>query len=152
LIFSQPSAFKTLGRIFGHEVAGCGVCGILNILGVLADGSYALCGIGEVMPELVFGHSAADRLAGVWAQTPVLQEIRCGMPHRFDGICGDCIMKKLCMGSCMAQNYYSSRHLWAGFWYCEQARQCGLFPETRLASGRSPLRDTVRPSLTKAAG
>jgi SynChlorMet cassette radical SAM/SPASM protein ScmF len=140
LSFSHPAAFRSLGRMFGKKGDGCSVCGILGILGVLADGSYALCGIGETVPELVFGHSAHDRLEEVWQKNPVLQDLRQGLPHRFEGICGQCLMKNFCLGSCVAQNYYRSKSLWAGFWYCEEAHKEGLFPETRLSlSLPSPL-------------
>ncbi|MCX5919645.1 MAG: radical SAM protein [Deltaproteobacteria bacterium] len=133
--FSHPAAFRPLGRMFGKQGDGCSLCEILGILGVLADGSYALCGIGETVPELVFGHAARDRLEEVWRGNPVLQDLREGLPHRFEGICGQCLMKRVCLGSCVAQNYYRSKSLWAGFWYCEEAHQEGLFPETRLQKG-----------------
>ncbi len=42
------------------------MCGILGILGVIASGHYALCGIGEHVPELVFGEVGVDTLAAVW--------------------------------------------------------------------------------------
>jgi len=120
--------------MFGSGWGGCGVCGILSILGVLGNGSYALCGIGETVPELVFGHAARDRLEDIWRDSPILNELREGMPVRLEGICGQCIMKGLCLGSCVAQNYYRSRNLWAGYWFCEEAREQGLFPESRLGS------------------
>ncbi len=133
LYFSHPIAFRPLGRMFGDNGdGGCGVCGILSILGVLANGSYALCGIGETVPELVFGQAATDRLEDVWHNTPVLLELREGLPERFEGVCRDCLMKGRCLGNCVAQNYYLSKNLWAGYWYCEEAQKQGLFPETRL--------------------
>jgi SynChlorMet cassette radical SAM/SPASM protein ScmF len=132
IFYSHPPAFLPLGKMFGSNGDGCGVCGILGILGVLADGSYALCGIGETVDELVFGHPTNDRLEDIWKNTEVLNEIREGLPERLNGICGDCLMKKICLGSCLAQNYYSSKNLWAPFWYCEQASKAGLFPETRM--------------------
>lgn len=133
LYFSHPMAFRPLGRMFGDNGdGGCGVCGILGILGVLANGSYALCGIGETVPELVFGQAATDRLEDVWHNTPVLLELRGGLPERFEGVCRDCLMKGRCLGNCVAQNYYRSRNLWAGYWYCEEAQKRGLFPESRL--------------------
>ena len=110
----------------------CGVCGIRGVLGVLADGSYALCGIGEHVPELVFGKAGRDGLAEVWGGNPVLRQIREGMPRRLEGVCGECLMKGVCLGSCIAQNYYRRRNLWAPFWFCEEARKSGLFPVTRL--------------------
>lgn len=130
--YSHPPAFRPFGKMFGNNGDGCGVCRILGILGVLANGSYALCGIGETVPELVFGQAASDRLQEVWNNTPLLEELREGIPHRLEGICSDCLLKGLCLGNCVAQNYYSSKNLWAGYWYCEEAYKLGLFPETRL--------------------
>jgi len=134
LHYSHPAAFRPLGRMYGREGSGCGICGINGILGVLANGSYALCGIGEHVPELVFGHVSKDPLADVWKDNPVLREIREGLPRRLGGICGECLMRGVCLGSCIAQNYYRSRDLWAPHWYCEEARRLGLFPEARLAA------------------
>ena len=132
LIYSHPMAFRPLGRMFGNNGGGCGVCGILGILGVIADGSYAMCGIGETVPDLIYGHAAKDRLEDVWNNTRIIKELREGLPKELEGICGECLMKARCVGSCIAQNYYSSKNLWAPFWYCEEAKRKGLFPETRL--------------------
>jgi SynChlorMet cassette radical SAM/SPASM protein ScmF len=117
--------------MYGRGGAGCSICGINGILGVLANGSYALCGIGETVPELVFGHASKDALSDVWSGNPVLREIREGLPRRLGGICGKCLMKGICLGSCIAQNYYRDRDLWAPNWYCEEAARLGLFPDSR---------------------
>jgi SynChlorMet cassette radical SAM/SPASM protein ScmF len=140
LFYSHPSAFRPMGKMFGCEGAGCGICGIHGILGVLADGSYALCGIGETVPELVFGHAAKDALADVWRDNLVLREIREGLPRRLEGICGECLMKGVCLGSCIAQNYCRSRNLWAPHWYCEEAQRAGLFPASRRRGTKGALR------------
>lgn len=132
LVYSHPMAFRPLGKMFGSNGDGCGLCGILGIVGVLANGAYAMCGIGESVPDLVYGHAATDRLEDIWNNTPVLLELREGLPQRFEGICGECLMKGICLGSCVAQNYYRSKNLWAPFWYCEQAYHQGLFPELRI--------------------
>jgi SynChlorMet cassette radical SAM/SPASM protein ScmF len=132
LYYSHPMAFRPLGKMFGENGDGCGVCGILGILGVLADGSYALCGIGERVPDFVFGHAATDPLEDIWTKTPILLELREGLPNRLEGICGDCLMKGICLGGCVAQNYYSSKRIWAPFWFCEGAYKRGLLPETRV--------------------
>lgn len=131
LVYHHPHAFRPLGKMF-RSLNHCGRCSILNILGVLPNGSYAMCGIGKAMPELVYGDASTDALEDVWTHSPVINELREGIPNRFEGVCGDCLMKKLCIGSCIAQNYYSNKSLWAPFWYCEEARKAGLFPESRL--------------------
>ncbi len=132
LHYSHPAAFKPMSRMFGDNGDGCGVCGIFGILGVLGNGKYALCGIGETVPELVFGDAAVDRLEDVWNNTPILNEIREGLPNSLEGVCADCLMKNRCLGSCIAQNYYRSRNLWSAFWYCEAAQHAGRFPVSRL--------------------
>lgn len=132
LDYDHPLAFRPLGKMFGENGDGCGVCGILGILGVLANGSYALCGIGEMVPDLVFGHATTNPLEDIWNKSLVLVELRKGLPQRFEGICGDCLMKGLCLGSCVAQNYYQSMNIWAPYWYCRDAWNRGLFPETRM--------------------
>jgi len=132
LFFDHPVAFRPLSRLASGD--GCGVCGILGILGVLPDGHYALCGIGEQVPELVFGQVGVDSLDRVWRDHPVLQELRAGLPQRLEGICAECLMKARCLGSCLAQNYYRSRSLWAPFWFCEQAEALGLFPASRRST------------------
>jgi len=141
LYFDYPLAFRPLGRIFGNDGSGCRSCGILGILGVLADGSYALCGIGEIVPELVFGHAAKDSLKDIWDNTLVLQELREGLPNRLEGICGECLMKGCCLGSCIAQNYYRGRSLWAPYWFCKQASDLGFFPQTRMRQENVKLKE-----------
>ena len=132
IYYHHPAAFRSLGKMFGQNAEGCGTCGIKGILGILSNGSYALCGIGTTVPELVFGHADIDRLADVWHENPVLKQIRTELPNHLEGICGDCIMKNSCLGSCIAQNYYRSKNLWAPFWFCEEAHRQGLFPESRM--------------------
>jgi SynChlorMet cassette radical SAM/SPASM protein ScmF len=130
--FSHPMAFRPLGKMFGENGDGCNVCGILGILGVLANGSYALCGIGETVPDLVFGHAATDPMQDIWNNTPVLVQLREGLPERLEGLCGQCLMKGVCVGTCVAQNYHRSKNVWASYWYCEDAWNRGLFPKTRI--------------------
>jgi len=137
LSYTLPPAFKPLGGFLGAAGGGHGACGFLGILGVLSDGSVGLCGAAEGMPELIFGHAGRDELETVWRQAPLLQELREGLPDRFKGICGECLMRSLCQGRCIAQNYYRRRDVWAPHWFCEEADRQGLFPETRRQRRRS---------------
>lgn len=132
LYYDYPLAFRPLSKMYGPKGDGCASCGILQIIGVLANGHYALCGIGSHVPELIFGHAGLDRLADVWKSNRVIQEMREGVPGKFEGICGNCHMKRACVGSCIAQNYYRLRNIWAPYWFCELAAEKGLFPRTRM--------------------
>ncbi len=135
LFFDHPMAFRPLRRIAAGN--GCSVCGILGILGVIATGQYALCGIGVNVPELVFGTVGEHRLEAVWRENEYLKAIREGLPARLEGICSRCLMKGVCLGSCIAQNFYRTKNLWAPYWFCELAEGAGLFPGTRLVPQRN---------------
>lgn len=129
LHYDYPAAFRPLGRISRADER----CGILGILGVLSTGHYALCGIGMHIKKLVFGKAGEDNIRDIWETHPVLLEIRAGLPSRLEGVCGRCLLKRQCFGSCLAQNYYESGSLWAAHWFCEQAYALGVFPPSRLA-------------------
>lgn len=129
LFFHYPLAFRPLSRLARGTTD---TCGILGILGVIPNGHYALCGIGEHVPEFVFGKIGEDRLEHVWRHNDILTALRAGLPDRLEGICARCLMRSRCLGSCLAQNYYRMHNVWAPFWFCEQAEADGLFPESRL--------------------
>ena len=129
LEFDVPMAFRPLSLLAAGRAAGR--CGIMQILGLLPTGHYALCGIGEHLPDLVFGRAGVDDLRAVWAEHPVLVRLRQEVPGAFEGVCGRCLMKHLCLGSCIAQNYYRTGSLTGAHWFCEQAEAQGLFPPSR---------------------
>lgn len=128
---SHPIAFMPLRKAFKPM----GRCGIFGIMGVLGNGKYALCGIGETVPELVFGDAAKDKLVDIWNNNPVLNSIRKGLPKDLNGICADCIMREACLGSCIAMNYYRTHDLFSPYWYCEEAYKKHLFPASRIKPG-----------------
>jgi SynChlorMet cassette radical SAM/SPASM protein ScmF len=134
LFFHYPHAFKALQHVASRD--GCSACGIFGILGVIASGHYALCGIGEQVPDLIFGMVGKDPLEEIWRGNAILKDLRQGLPGRLEGVCGRCLMKWRCLGACVAQNYYGKGSLWAPYWFCEQAEAAGLFPVSRL--GGSP--------------
>jgi SynChlorMet cassette radical SAM/SPASM protein ScmF len=132
IFLDVPMAFRELGKLV--EGDGLSSCGILGILGLLADGHYALCGVGEHVPELVYGQAGVGHLAEIWSGHPKLIELRKGLPNDLKGVCGDCLMKRLCLGSCVAMNYQQGQGLLAPYWFCEQAHAANLFPASRLKS------------------
>ncbi len=142
LHFDLPLAFRPLSRM--ASPGGCSVCGIFGILGVVATGHYALCGIGQQIPELVFGMAGDDSLEKVWNEHPKLVELRQGLPSKLQGVCSKCLMRHRCLGSCAAQNYYRLGSYWAPFWFCEEAEREGLFPVSR-STMIGGARDTSKP-------
>ncbi|MEI6293602.1 MAG: SynChlorMet cassette radical SAM/SPASM protein ScmF [Methanomicrobiales archaeon] len=137
VISGLPLAFRSLSAMFQDQRGGCGICGIHSVLGVLSNGSYALCGIGESTDELVFGDARSVSLEDVWNHNPVLNDIRTHLPRDLKGVCAECVMKWRCLGSCIAQNYYSSGDLLGDFWFCHSADDSGLFPDSRKIPART---------------
>lgn len=132
LYFGHPPAFRPLSKLFEHETDSCGSCGIKNIISVLPDGSYAICGIGKSIAELRLGRADKDPLAEIWENSPTLIDIRNSLPDKLRGVCQQCLLKYLCLGKCAVQTYPRDSGVWKSFWYCQEAYDKGLFPVTRL--------------------
>ena len=123
--------FQSLDRLLRH---GSDSCGILGILGILANGKLAMCGIGTEIPELTYGLLGKDKVANIWRNNPVLLDLRKNLPEKLEGVCAKCFFKNQCFGFCIAENYYQSQKMTAGFWFCEQAFQAGVFPKHRTTN------------------
>jgi SynChlorMet cassette radical SAM/SPASM protein ScmF len=134
-----PMAFRPLGNLV--EGDGLSSCDIHGIIGLLADGHYALCGVGEHISELVYGQAGVGRLAEIWGGHPLLQKLREGLPSNLKGICGECLMKNVCLGSCVAMNYQQGQGLLAPYWFCKEAQAEGLFPASRLKGESGAAKD-----------
>lgn len=128
LHFDVPIAFHPVRMLLTERV---GFCGIRSVLGVLATGELALCGIGVTIPELVYGHIATHDLRDVWCNSPGLVQMRALVPSQLEGVCGECIHRNECQGHCVADNYHRSGRLSAAHLFCEEANALGLFPASR---------------------
>jgi SynChlorMet cassette radical SAM/SPASM protein ScmF len=128
LHYSWPMMFHSLDQLLKY---GSDSCGIFNILGILANGSLAMCGIGLEIPQLTYGQLGKDRVLDVWRDNPLLIDLRRDLPGKLEGVCAECLFKNQCLGSCVAQNYYQSQRLTAPFWFCQQAQEMGLLPTQR---------------------
>jgi len=126
--FSLPIAFEPFGEIVAGNHAECP---ILNVLGISENGDVSFCGIGSVEKDLVMGNVHHDRLDAIWVAHPLLETLRESVPWRLEGICGECFFKKICLGSCRACAYHMEGRLTAPYWFCREACEEGLFPETR---------------------
>jgi SynChlorMet cassette radical SAM/SPASM protein ScmF len=128
-----PAAFKKL-----KDLKRSRVCGLKEILGILADGSVSICGIGESVPSLKFGNLREKPLADIWYNHPVLNSLREDIPQKLEGICGRCIFKAFCLGKCRAEAYYSTNSFFSPFSFCEEAERLGLFPEKSMLTRNKP--------------
>ncbi|MBD3296948.1 MAG: radical SAM protein [Candidatus Omnitrophica bacterium] len=127
-----PPAFKSIDEL--KTGGGCSACAVKSILGVLSDGRVSLCGIGYMAEGMIFGDLREDpgSIVDIWDNEPVLKRIRAEMPDSFEGVCGKCVMKSSCLGSCRAEVYHNTGNLMSPYWFCQEAYEEGLFPRTRL--------------------
>jgi SynChlorMet cassette radical SAM/SPASM protein ScmF len=128
LFYSWPMIFHSVDRLLKY---GSDSCGVFNILGILANGSLAMCGIGMEIPELTYGQLGKDRVLDIWKNNKVLQDLRRDLPGKFEGICNECLFRNQCLGSCVAENYHLAQRLTAPFWFCQQAEEAGILPTQR---------------------
>ena len=128
IIFDLPIAFRSIEDIKSRRG---GECRILNILGVLANGDFSICGIGQTMSELRMGNLYQDSIREVWQDNPVLEELREFLPEKLKGICQNCIFQFQCLGSCRANAYGLTKDLYAPYFLCQQLFDSGLFPSSR---------------------
>lgn len=125
----MPIGLKSLNSVTSNSLYECH---ILNILGILADGTISLCGIGQTETNLNMGNIARDCLAEIWHHHPLLQKLRKETPSQLSGICGRCIFKFRCLGSCRACAYATSGDLRSPFFMCEEADKKNMFPPSRI--------------------
>jgi SynChlorMet cassette radical SAM/SPASM protein ScmF len=128
IVFDIPYAFHPASAL---QTDLLGHCSILNILGVLSEGELSMCGIGVTTPGLIFGHLDRDDLLDIWLSAPVLQELRRSIPAELEGVCGACIHRDFCLGQCVANNYQSTGRLTSAYYFCREADELGLFPDSR---------------------
>lgn len=131
IIFDLPPAFKTIDEI---KRTGLGECRILNILGILANGEFSMCGIGQTMEQLRIGNVLKDSIAEVWKNNRFLLSLRESLPKKLKGICSRCIFRFQCLGACRADAYALNGDLYAPFFLCQDFFEAGLFPASRYVT------------------
>lgn len=124
---SLPAALVPAERL-----AGVGYCPVRNLIGVLPDGTFSLCGVAFSRPEMAWGKYPQVSVAEAWEGSPVLREIGSKLPDALGGVCSMCIHKGSCIGRCIVNNYEISGSLFAPDHLCQTAYKDSLFPETRL--------------------
>jgi len=130
IILDLPVALRTITDIKRRGVIECR---ILNILGILANGDFSICGIGQIMDELRMGNLYQDSIKKVWCNSRILTDLRQGLPKQLKGICSRCIFRFQCLGSCRANAYAVSKDIFAPFFLCQESYESGLFPVSRTS-------------------
>ncbi len=128
VLFGVPMAFCSPARLLRPEALKCN---LRNITGLLPGGEIALCGIGSLVPTLVYGNILEEDLETIWSDSPGLAALRKTIPSRLKGVCSACLHRDVCQGFCVAMNYMESGRLDSDYSFCREAEEMGLFPESR---------------------
>ena len=133
IVLSTPPALTPFTEIWRTK-GKSNDCGVIGILGILGTGQIALCGIGQTIPELVYGTLGKDSIREIWINHPLIRNLRYDLEqhHDYPGICGACIHARSCRTGCVAHNYTHGGKLVAPNWLCEEAHQRNEFPQSRL--------------------
>jgi radical SAM protein with 4Fe4S-binding SPASM domain len=127
-------AFYSIGRLLSGSSENCGIFGVL---GILSSGHLAMCGIGMQIAELCYGSLGKDAVADIWVANPTLIELRTNLPSNLEGICGECIFRNKCLGSCVASNYQVTNSLVGSHWFCQMSDDAMIFPASKLRKSNS---------------
>jgi SynChlorMet cassette radical SAM/SPASM protein ScmF len=127
VILEVPPAFRGVREY--HLSKTGGKCNVLNLLGILADGSVSICAVGYEVKSAILG-SILDGpdIGEIWELNSFLQTIREGLPEKLKGICSDCIFKRLCYGACRARLLEAGMDFFGPFPLCAELAEKGLFP------------------------
>ncbi|MFO7625811.1 MAG: radical SAM protein [Candidatus Fermentibacteraceae bacterium] len=126
VIPDAPHAFIPVNRL-----ASTGRCSVLNLLGILPDGTVSFCGIAYSLPQLAMGTWPRKKLKDIWENSPLLAELRKSLREDDRGICSRCVHVNSCMGKCIMENYSVGGSFASPHRFCELACQKGLFPASR---------------------
>lgn len=80
----------------------CGNCPTLNLLSIMPNGDFGLCADAKLHETFNFGNIFEQDLDNVWSSHPSLLFLREVIPSQLEGVCGQCMVKDICKGSCRA--------------------------------------------------
>src|SRR6266545_584244 len=130
-----PKYLPLLGRRSGVKlVTTCQ----FPLLGILPNGDVTICAVSRDNPDLHFGNVRDEgfRLKTCWERTRMeMLRSRYMAAEDLAGICGDCVWKYTCKGSCRAWAYEEGDSFDAPFPMCKALDDAGAFPKAyRLSS------------------
>jgi SynChlorMet cassette radical SAM/SPASM protein ScmF len=131
IIFDLPLAFRSIEDIKHGKIKACQ---ILNILAVLANGDFSICGIGQSIKELRMGNLYSDSIKKVWQKSPILKQLRQSLPVKLKAPCGKCIFRFQCLGACRANAYTLTKDFCAPYFLCQNFFESGRFPSSRYVA------------------
>jgi radical SAM protein with 4Fe4S-binding SPASM domain len=122
-----PAALLPINRL-----KHLGYCPVRNLLGVLPDGRFSLCGVAFSREDMLWGSYPEVSVRNAWNNSPVLKMIRKSVPNKLTGICAKCIHKETCIGRCVVNNLETGGSIASPDLLCQRAWDNRVFPSSRL--------------------
>lgn len=126
-----PLSLRPMKKLKSHF---CGGCNVVNTLGLLPNGDFALCGIGLTTPELRFGNHKDISVSEIWNGNSMISDIANGLPDQLEGACGECVFKTQCRGGCRALAYVNGGSLMSPDSMCQWAKENNMIQKSRIIS------------------
>ncbi len=121
---------KYMLQVFKGQDVGCCTSCKFPLLGVLPNGDITVCGVSRNNPTLYFGNVREIRLKSAWEKARMdLLRTRYVGGEELRGICGDCVWKHSCKGSCRAKAYEDGGDFFSPYPICQEAADRGQFPD-----------------------
>ncbi len=124
---SIPAALMPVNRLIN-----LGYCPVNNLMGVLPDGTFSLCGVAFSRKEFAWGKFPETTVKEAWQNSPVYKQIRTNVPQNLEGICHRCMHRDSCIGRCVVNNLETGGSITSPDILCQRAYEAGIFPKTRL--------------------
>jgi radical SAM protein with 4Fe4S-binding SPASM domain len=128
---------RYLLQVYKGQDVGCSTSCKFPLLGVLPNGDITVCAVSRDDNSLYFGNVKTTRLKAAWekARMDLLRSRYVGAED-LQGICGDCVWKHSCKGSCRAMAYEEGEDFFSPFPVCQEAADRGVFPDVyRISKG-----------------
>lgn len=122
VVFNYPFVFSPLEVDFVSCTVGKELCGLLP------NGDIAVCGAGINNGELALGNALRGDIEDIWENSPAFLTLR-KSAFDIEGICGNCMFAKHCLGHCRAFAYAEYGRLDAPYPICQTLYDAGLFPQ-----------------------
>lgn len=102
------------------------------VIGVLPDGRISFCGLASYYTTMVLGNFRKERIKDIWENDDTVQRLRNFGSDDLEGVCGMCIFRHQCRGSCRIDAYALFNSFLGPYPLCEKFYQEGKFPKSHL--------------------
>ena len=106
----------------------CANCPTLNLLSIMPNGDFGLCADAMLHSVLSFGNIEIQDLSTVWTTSSALKDLRDIIPNKLKGICGHCMARNICKGSCRAVSIIEGGELGSPHPICNRLHKENRFP------------------------